>query len=269
MKQKTIIGEHGSVHYWVGGQGEPCVVFTHGATMDHGLFEHQIDYFAPNYKLIVWDVPKHGRSRPYEQFSLKNAADALVGILDDEKVEKAHLVGQSMGGYISQIMARDYPERVKSLVAVDSSPMQPSYYSALDKWLLSITSPLLRLYPYNSLIKAIAKQIAVQASAQKYALETLKQLSKTEIADIMGAVYEGVIEFGQEERLPVPILIIYGEADRTGKVRTYSKQWAEREKRPLQIIPNAAHNANMDNPDAFNRILEAFLQQVEQGELLA
>ena len=260
---KIKSGKYGSIHYWVGGQGEECVVFTHGATMDHGLFESQIDYFAPKYKLIIWDVPKHGRSRPYAQFSLKIAADELIGILDEEKVDKAHLVGQSMGGYISQIVARDYPERVKSLVAVDSSPMQPSYYSALDSWLLSLSGPLLRFYPYNSLIKTIAKQIALEAPAQQYALATLKQLSKAEIATIMGAVSQGVADFGQDAPLPVPILIIYGDADRTGKVQTYCQQWAKREKRPLQIIPNAAHNANMDNPHAFNQVLDEFLQQVD------
>jgi len=99
----------------------------------------------------------HGLSRPYEGFSLPKSASELLGILDAEKVEKAHLVGQSMGGYIIQIVAREHPERVVSLTAVDSSPMQPSYYSALDILLLAITPHLLRLFPYGSLIKAIAK----------------------------------------------------------------------------------------------------------------
>ena len=126
MEHKIKSGEHGSVHYWVKGQSDRCIVFTHGATMDHGLFQHQIEYFAQQYKIIVWDVPMHGLSRPYEGFSLPKTASELIGILDAEKIKKAHLVGQSMGGYIIQYIARDHPERAMSLTAVGSSPLQPS-----------------------------------------------------------------------------------------------------------------------------------------------
>ena len=262
MNHKTTSGKFGTVHYWETGEEAQCILFTHGATMDHGLFQHQIEFFAKDYKVIVWDVPAHGKSRPYKDFSLQKATNELVGILDAEQIEAAHLVGQSMGGYIIQYAARDYPERVLSLTAVDSSPLQPSYYSALDNWLLSITPPLLRLYPYRSLIKTIAKQIAVQQKAQTYAYETLQGFTKEEIAVIMDKVYRGVQAYRYEDALSVPILIVYGDKDQTGKVKTYSKQWAAREKRPLKIIPNAAHNANMDNPDEFNRLLAEFLQSI-------
>jgi pimeloyl-ACP methyl ester carboxylesterase len=232
--------------------------------MDHGLFAHQMEYFSQNYQVISWDVPQHGRSRPYEGFSLQVAATELISILDAEGVDKAHLVGQSMGGYISQIVALDDPERVRSLTAVASSPLQASYYSAVDRWLLSITPSLLRLYPYNYLIKIIATQIACQEPAQSYALETLKGLTKTEIADIMKEVYQGLKPYQHDFQLSLPILIVYGDADRTGKVRSYCNQWAKREERPLKIIPQAAHNANMDNPVDFNQALSEFLEEMIQ-----
>jgi pimeloyl-ACP methyl ester carboxylesterase len=54
--------------------------------------------------------------------------------------------------------------------------------------------------------------------------------------------------------------IAYGASDRSGKVQAYCDRWAEQENRDLKIIPNAAHNANMDNPEAFNQILGGFLQ---------
>lgn len=261
MDHNVISGIYGSVHYWIAGQGEKCIVFTHGATMDHGLFQYQVEHFASQFKVIVWDVPMHGCSRPYDGFTLQKAAQELIGILDAESVNKAHLVGQSMGGYIGQLVARDYPERVESLIIVDSSPMQPFYYSKLDNWLLAITPSLLRLYPYKFLISAIAKSIAVREVSQQYALETLKGYSKTEIADIMSTVYQGVQDYQQEEALPVPILIVYGEADRSGKVQTYSKQWAEKEGRSLRVISQASHNSNMDNPDEFNQIVDEFLEK--------
>ena len=264
MNHKTIREKRGTVHYWVKGDGDACIVFTHGATMDHGLFQYQMEYFSGGYKAICWDVPLHGRSRPYEGFSLQNAARELVHILDAEHISQAHLVGQSMGGYIVQIVALDYPDRVLTLTAVDSSPIQPSYYSAIDNWLLSITPTLLHFYPYNLLINTIAKQIAVQETAQSYALETLQGLTKAEIAKIMGEVYQGLQSYELDFVLPHPLLIVYGDSDRTGKVQSYCDQWAEREERTLKIISNAGHNSNMDNPDEFNRILDEFLELAVQ-----
>jgi pimeloyl-ACP methyl ester carboxylesterase len=259
MDHKVITNQAGSIHYWVAGQGKACIVFTHGATMDHGMFQHQVAYFKDRYMVIAWDVPAHGLSRPYDGFSMRAASEDLVSILDAEGVDQAHLVGQSMGGYISQITALEHPERVRTLTPVDSSPIQGSYYSRLDKWLLSITPALLRLYPYSSLIEITANQIALDETARAYALETLKGYTKAEIAEIMGAVYGDLAAFDQDFRLALPILIVVGEADHTGKVQTYSSRWAERENRPLMVIPKAAHNANMDNPGYFNRVLEEFI----------
>ena len=256
---RKITSQRGDIHYWVEGQGRDCILFTHGATMDHGLFRYQVEYFSKNFKVINWDVPAHGLSRPYRDFSMLGAARELVKILDAESVKKAHLVGQSMGGYIGQLAGLEFPERVLSLTAVDSSPIQTSYYSALDNWLLSITPALLRLYPYGYLVNLISKQIALRQEAQSYALETLQNLTKDEITKIMGAVYGGFENILRDFRLPMPILIVYGAADRTGKVQSYCNEWARRENHPLKVIPDAAHNANMDNPEAFNKILTEFL----------
>jgi pimeloyl-ACP methyl ester carboxylesterase len=259
MQHKTLTNARGTVHYWTNEHtGEP-ILFTHGATMEHGMFQHQMEHFASDYKVISWDVPLHGLSRPYKDFSLQHATDDLIQVLDAEGIAQAHLVGQSMGGYIIQIAALHYPDRVRSLVPVDSSPIQLSYYSNMDRWLLSITPFLLRLYPYNYLIKTIATQIALDKSVQAYALGVLKTMTTAEIAFIMDKVYKGLLTYEQEYRLPCPLLIVYGDRDRSGRVVEYCKRWAKLEDRELKVIPNAAHNSNQDNPIEFNRVLEEFL----------
>ena len=264
MNHKTIANDKGTVHYWVDGTSDEAILFTHGATMDHGMFQNQMNHFSKNYKVISWDVPLHGLSRPYKDFSLQHAADDLIQILDAEAIPQADLVGQSMGGYIIQIAALNYPERVRSLVPVDSSPIQLSYYSKMDRWLLSITPFLLKLYPYNYLIKTIATQIALDKSVQAYALDVLKTYSTSEIAFIMDAVYKGLLAYEKDHRLPCPILIVYGDKDKSGKVVEYCKRWAKLENRELRVIQNASHNSNQDNPTDFNGVLKEFLSKIKQ-----
>lgn len=57
----------------------------------------------------------------------------------------------------------------------------------------------------------------------------------------------------------MPTQIIYGEFDKTGMVIKYSKNWAKKENYPLHIIDNALYNSNVDNPEAFNKLLDNFL----------
>jgi pimeloyl-ACP methyl ester carboxylesterase len=260
MEHKVIDSERGSVNYWVAGYSAEALVFTHGATMDHGMFSSQVEFFSERYRTITWDVPGHGLSRPYRDFTLQNAAADLFSILDQEGFQHAHLVGQSMGGYIVQVCAYAHPERVATLTTIGSSPIAATYLTRMDRFLLSITPSILRMYPYNYLVTTIARQISVTTAGKTYALETLRGLTKAEIAHIMQRVYEGIDGYTGDIPRQIPLLITYGDKDVTGKVAEYSRNWADKENHELKVIPRAAHNANVDNPQFFNQALLEFLQ---------
>lgn len=69
-------------------------------------------------------------------------------ILEAENIDQVGLVSQSMGGYIYQVAALNYPDRVISLTTIEFSPIQPSYFSTINIWPLAITPTLLNLNPY-------------------------------------------------------------------------------------------------------------------------
>jgi pimeloyl-ACP methyl ester carboxylesterase len=263
MTEKYIKRNGQKTYYWTSGLSDVCVLFIHGATADYLLFREQFQFFEKYFRIIAVDVPAHGKSRPYPDFTLKVAADEIVKILDHEKVDKVHIIGQSMGGYIAQIIARFNANRVKSIISIGSSPIQPKYYSRLDNWLLKITPIILTLYPYQRLIKTISNQVSITAEGKKYMMNTLKRHSKNEIATIMKEVYVGVQDYRENLTLEIPILLTHGENEKTGKVKSYNQNWAEYENLELKIIPNSAHNANMDNPDYFNSISKEFIDKIE------
>lgn len=142
--------------------------------------------------------------------------------------------------------------------------MKIAYYPWYDRLLLELTPGILRLYPYGFLIKAIANQVALTAESCRCAIEALQRLSKYEIAAIMKAVYEGLVECSSsgESRLSCPVLVVYGARDRSGKVIRHCRRWAAEDDVPLAVIPDAAHNSNMDNPEEFNRVLAKFLAEI-------
>ena len=136
MQHKTILSQGGTVHYWIARNDNvsDCIVFTHGVTADHTMFEKQIPYFSDNYTIILWDVPMHGLSKPYQKFTYQDTAEILHSILQKENIEKTFLVGMSMGGYPSQHFAVMYPDMVKGFVALDTTPLGLKYYSKSDLW---------------------------------------------------------------------------------------------------------------------------------------
>ena len=265
MEKKSVSSEHGTTYYWVGGndsENSQCIVFTHGMTADHTMFDKQIEYFREEYKIITWDVPLHGESRPYKEFSYKNLAQELNCILNTEGIHKIILVGQSMGGYVCQEFSIQYPEKVKAFVAVDTNPFGHYYYSKWDRYILTKVGGLSSWFPYNILTKSIAKQ----STKTKYAYENLYnsvcKLSKKEIVFIMDMAYGEFLNRKATAKFSFPVLLIIGDGDNTGKVKEYNQQWSQKEGYPLKIIKDAAHASNVDNYENFNDTVSKFLSEL-------
>ncbi len=270
MEHKTIKGERGEVHYWISRPYEMmkgAIVFTHGLTADHTMYEKQIAYFRDNYIVITWDVPMHGLSVPYDDFSYENTARDLNKIIEQESIETVCLVGMSMGGYPSQMFAHLYPEKVKCFIGIDTTPFGTAYYSKSDLWWLSKVKPMAKCFSDKMLRKSMAKSISVTEYAYHKMLEILAPVSKEQIIEQMDIAYG---KFAQENRnlnLRCPVLILLGDKDRTGKVKQYCKDWAEKTGYPLHLIKNAAHFSNGDNPEQVNAEIEQFIKGVDTDVL--
>ncbi len=75
MEHRQLKSGNGDIHYWIKkNENARCIVFTHGLTANHTMFEKQVEYFLSKYTVITWDVPLHGLSRPYHNFSYKGTA---------------------------------------------------------------------------------------------------------------------------------------------------------------------------------------------------
>ena len=106
MVEKKLTTPNGAIHYWSSETMLPerkTLVFLPGLTADHRLFDKQFPFFAGRYNLLTWDAPGHALSRPFTlDFSLMDKAGWLHEILERETVCQPVLIGQSMGGYVSQ-----------------------------------------------------------------------------------------------------------------------------------------------------------------------
>ena len=135
----------GCIHYFVNiiDKQRITLVFLPGLTADHRLFEKQTEYFENKQNVFVWDAPSHALSRPFtNNYSLSDMAEWLYEILAKEEIYNPIIIGQSMGGYLAQMYMELYPDKITGFISIDSAPLQKSYMTAMEIWLLERVEPL-------------------------------------------------------------------------------------------------------------------------------
>ena len=111
---------------------------------------------------MVWDAPAHASSWPFRfEFDLFDKAKWLNNILNQEKITKPVIIGQSMGGYVGQAYAQLYPNRLTGFISIDSAPLQRNYVTAVELWLLKRMEPVYAHYPWKLLLKSGTEGVAM------------------------------------------------------------------------------------------------------------
>jgi len=110
-----------NIYYEVCGEGYPVVLIS-GLGSQGQSWDTQVPIYSKGYKVIVFDNRGAGKSdKPPSPYSTEGMADDTVALMDALSIERAHIVGKSMGGMIAQWLAIKYPERVSKLVMGCSS----------------------------------------------------------------------------------------------------------------------------------------------------
>lgn len=275
MREKTWKTPCGTIHYWVNGRTDNrklTLVFLPGLTADHRLFEKQTAYFEGRYNVIVWDAPGHAASWPFElSFGLLDKAKWLEEILRSEGLDKPVIIGQSMGGYVGQAYAELYPEKLRGFVAIDSAPLQRSYVTGVELWLLKRMEPVYRHYPWKWLLRSGTRGVATTEYGRKLMHDMMMTYDgdQERYAKISGHGFRILAEAMEADlpyRLQCPALLICGEKDRAGSCIRYNKAWHKRTGIPIRWLKNAGHNSNTDKPQLVNQILDAFLQKIREQD---
>lgn len=247
-----------TIHYWTGGKaGAPLVVFTHGATIDHHEWDATLPLVGEHFRTLAWDVRGHGRSRP-APFALGDAVEDLLAILDTLQVERAVFVGHSMGGNLHQELVFHHPARVGALVCLGCT-WNFQQLSAWEMVMLRLAGPIFRIYPYKMLVNQSLAMTATSQASRDLLRAAVERLSKAEFVQILMAT-SACLHYEPGYAIDKPLLLMVGDHDATGNIRTIMPIWARHEPDcQLVIIPSARHAANLDNPAFFHRALLDFL----------
>lgn len=259
MQEFVLDREKYSIHYWLSGpENEPLVVFTHGATIDHHEWDATLPIVAEKFRVLSWDMPAHGLSRP-APFSMTAAMDDLIAILDAVHADQAILVGHSLGGNLSQEVVFYHPERVKSLFCLDCT-WNFQKLTKVEKWMLDHAENILNLYSESALIDQSLKATARSKESQEFLRRSMASHNKAEFINTLMAG-STCLHYEPGYRINKPLLLMVGDKDRTGNIRKAMPAWAKVEPNcRLVIVPDALHAPNLDAPETFHQELMEFLR---------
>lgn len=271
MREKRFHTDGGDIAYWVSryaGPDRPWLVLLPGLTADRRLFNKQVEHFAGKANMLVWDPPSHGASRPFSLgWSLDDLATWLHEILQSEGITRPVLVGQSMGGYVSQAYLRLFPDDASAFVSIDSAPLDDEYLSGWELAALRHTKLMYLSIPWGTLKRLGTKGTATTDYGRAVMAEMMNGYGKREYCELAAHGYRILADAVSPDRsyaLPCPAMLVCGTKDAAGSAKRYNREWTRRTGLPLHWVEGAGHNSNTDAPDEVNRLIEEFIASLLQ-----
>jgi pimeloyl-ACP methyl ester carboxylesterase len=249
---------HTLYYYTQGDLSKDAIVFIHPAYGDHTCFYHQVSVFAENHHVICVDMLGHGKSQVKGgSVTIEKTVDLIAEIIATEGHAQAHLVGVSLGSLMVQAVAHRFPQRVKSITVTGGYSIfgdNAAITKAQNREI--VKAFFLMLFWMEGFRRYVVKNTNVVEAEREVFYQAMQKFTHRSLPVMAGM---SKILDKTPRTLPHPLLIVVGEHD-LPIILSNAQDWQKRQPNAqLQIIPNAGHCANMDNPAAFNKILREFI----------
>lgn len=265
----------GYIYYEEKGQGE-ALILLHGHSLDTRMWNAQFDAFAQHYRCIRFDFRGYGQSSKQREDFQMTHLDDLLTVMDTLRIEKAHIVGLSMGSFVAGDMLAMAPERMLSCVMASggirsvkgpSEPMDAEESARRDQEIAALKAKGIDVYKREWLDALVADG----GSRREEIRADLWQMIHD--WDAWQALHKEVRLFWAREawqRLEatcptVPTLMLRGDAKGENKAYRPKELKFLPNGRSL-LLPDCGHMMNMEQPETFNKVVLDFLQNLPFSE---
>jgi pimeloyl-ACP methyl ester carboxylesterase len=232
----------------------PPLLLSHGYSASGQMWKRNLPALSADRRVITWDIRGHGRSNSPEDPSLYSEAlsvEDMAALLDLVEAPRAVVGGLSLGGYLSLAFYARHPERVAALVLCDTGPGYRRD-QARAEWNARAERIAENFEQHGLEALSTSAEVATSphASATGLALAARGILAQRD-AHVMDAL----------PTISVPTLVLVGAND-TPYLAATDVMAAKIPGATRVVLDGAGHAANIDQPEAFDRALLAFLEDV-------
>lgn len=233
------------------------IVFIHGFPLNHSMWRHQLDYFGSTYRCIAPDLRGFGGSilsdgAPKEAWSMDTFADDIIALMDKLGIDKAHVCGLSMGGYIAFAVWRKYRQRVQQLILADTKATGDTAESKANR---ARQVELVKAQGSRAIANEMLPKLLAPDNLKQYEAEVRYMIEITRpevIAATLPALANRRDMSDWLRRVQGPTLIALGEKDEIATLKDAEFMRDNIDKATLAIIPDAGHLSPLENGPAFN-----------------
>ena len=267
------------LYYEETGSGRP-ILFIHEFSGDYRAWELQVRYFSRRYRCITFNArgyPPSDVPRNVEKYSQRRAVDDAVNVLDHLKIDKAHIVGLSMGGFAALNYGIHYPGRALSLTVgaagMGAEPDKTEQFrneveAVAKRW---ESEGAVKFAPiYGSGPGREQLEVKDPRGFQEFIAQLSEHSPEGAALTLRGVQKRRPSPFDLEaelKKMTLPTLIIHGDEDRSclgpGAFMKRTIPSAG-----LMVFPKTGHTINLEEPALFNFALQDFFAQVESGRWL-
>ncbi|ELY64280.1 Pimeloyl-ACP methyl ester carboxylesterase [Natronobacterium gregoryi] len=210
-------------------------------------------------------MPGCGRSfRLDEPLQFAVATECLLEILDEEGIDSAVLVGQSMGSLVSQYVCDNHPDHVTGMVHVGGFPLHGGLSDRAIR-LLRFHLRVLKLMPERTIPPLFARAVAHTPSARAYVTRVASATGKEQMLSLERGLIDELAT-GIPSVTDHPQRIVVGEHE-ASFLQEKAMAWNEALPDSIAVtVPEAGHIANHDNPDAITSVLHSFLSDLNRDD---
>ena len=248
------------------GEG-PVVVFLHGIGGHRTNWRDQLPAFAAHgFCAVAWDARGYGLSDDYEgPLDFADFSHDLARLLDHLEVERAHLVGLSMGGRILQDFYPRYPDRVATLVLCATFPGFDASLTPEKRaeFIRIRKEPLVSGKEPKDIAPVVAKTLIGPRATDAHFQRLVESMTMLHKESYIKAIEASTL-YDRSASLPdiaAPTLLVFGGADSLVVPAVGERMAAEIRGARLIVIPEAGHLVNIEFPDVFNESVLAFLDE--------
>ena len=239
------------------------LVFLHGVGGGHHAWDRQLPHFARlGYPSHAWDQPGYGHSPIVEPYDLEQIALALKNLILSLSAEPVVLVGHSMGGLIAQELYARFPSLIRALALCFTSAAFVGGSEFARQFVAARIGPL----DEGRSMAEIAARLMPAMRGSKSDPEGLAQAERI-MSGIAPETYRKAVHllttFDRRDMLPkitVPALLVAGSDDQTAPPAVMERMAQKIPAASYAVLEGCGHLGPMDQPDAFNAVLENFLR---------
>lgn len=259
------LSDGGELYYETYGKGTP-VILVHGHTLDRRMWRPQIEALSKHFLVITPDMRGYGRSsRMYDGIKTTHVDD-LIEFMDSLHIDKAHIVGLSMGGFITADMVCMYPERMISATMASGSlrnmkgPSSPMDSTEIAKQKAAIHEVLIKGITNwrNEWVDKLVKGGGSNAESIREALfEQVNDWDGYQLLHVEPRLYyaQDAVEPLKAKCPKLPVLFLSGENEH----KKPSSMMKSLPNSKFVVLKDCGHMSNMEQPEQFNKALLDFL----------